>query len=82
MDYIIEKLITETPKVPRGHKRIILQFPNKEIEISENKMNELPSVNVNLLRTFDILSVGNVIEILKYLLYETKLIFSVKIYMT
>ena len=75
MDYIIEKLITETPKVPRGHKRIILQFPNKEIEISENKMNELPSVNVNLLRTFDILSVGNVIEILKYLLYETKLIF-------
>lgn len=75
MDYIIEKLITETPKVPRGHKRIILQFPNKEIEISENKMNELPTVNVNLLRTFDILSVGNVIEILKYLLYETKLIF-------
>jgi hypothetical protein len=61
--------------VPRGHKRIILQFPNKEIEISENKMNELPSVNVNLLRTFDILSVANIIEILKYLFYETKLIF-------
>ena len=75
MDHIIEKLITETPKVPRGHKRIILQFPNKEIEISENKMNELPSININLIRTFDILSVGNVIEIFRYLLFETKLIF-------
>ena len=75
IDHIIEKLITETPKAPRGHKRIILQFPNKEIDISENKMNELPSINTNLIRVFDLLSVGNIIEIFKYLLFETKLIF-------
>ena len=75
IDNIIEKLITETPKVPRGHKRIVIQFPNKEIDISDNKMNELPCINTNLLRTFDILSVGNIIEIFKHLMFETKLIF-------
>ena len=75
MDHIIEKLIIETPKIPRGLKRIILKFPNKEIELTEKKMNELPSVNINLAHTFDILSANNVVGIYKYLLYETKIIF-------
>ena len=75
LDHIIEKMIVETPKVPRGLKRIVLNFPNKDIEISEKKMNEMPLVNVNFCRMFDILSINNVIEIFKYLLYETKLIF-------
>jgi hypothetical protein len=39
LDHIIEKLIVETPRMPRGHKRFILRFPNKDIEISEKKMN-------------------------------------------
>ena len=75
LDHIIEKLIIETPKIPRGHKRVVLKFPNKEIEISEKKMNEMPLVNANFCRLFDVLSINNVIEIFKYLLYETKLIF-------
>ena len=75
IDQIVEKLIIETPKIPRGLKRIILKFPNNEIELTENKMNEFPSVNVNLAYTFDIMNYNNVIEIYKYLLYETKLIF-------
>ena len=75
IDQIIEKLIIETPKIPRGLKRIILKFPNNEIEVTENKMNEYPLVNVNLEYTFDILNYHNIIEIYKYLLYETKLIF-------
>ena len=75
IDQIIEKLIIETPKIPRGLKRIILKFPNNEIELTENKMNEVPAVNVNLAYTFDIMNYENIIEIYKYLLYETKLIF-------
>ena len=75
LDHIIEKMILETPRVPRGHKRVILRFQNKDIDISENKMNEMPLVNVNYCRMFDLLSIYNVIEIFKYLLYETKLIF-------
>ena len=38
MDYMIEKLIIETPKIPRGLKKISLKFPNnKEIELTEKK---------------------------------------------
>ena len=75
MDNIIEKLITETPKVPKGYKRIILEFPNKQIDITENKMNELPCIKTNLIRVFDLLSIANIIEIFKHLMFETKLIF-------
>ena len=75
IDQIIEKLIIETPKIPRGLKRIILKFPNNNIALTDNKMNEFPSVNVNLAYTFEIMNYENIIEIYKYLLYETKLIF-------
>ena len=75
LDHMIERLIVQTPKLPRGHKRIILKFPDKDIDISETKMNEMPLVNVNFCRLFDILSINNVIEIFRYLLYETKSIF-------
>ena len=75
LDHMIEKLIVQTPKIPRGHKRIVLKFPCKNIEISETKMNEMPLVNANFCRIFEILSINNIIEIFKYLLYETKLIF-------
>ena len=75
IDQIIEKLIIETPKIPRGLKKIFLKFPNNEIELTESKMNELPSVNVNLAYTFEILNSSNLIEIYRYLLFETKLIF-------
>ena len=56
-----EKLIIETPKIPRGHKRVVLKFPNKEIEISEKKMNEKTLVNAKFFRLFDILSIKKVI---------------------
>ena len=75
VDHIIEKLIIETPKIPRGLKKIFVKFPNNEIELTESKMNELPSVNVNLAYTFEIMSSNNLIEIYRYLLFETKLIF-------
>ena len=75
LDHIIEKMIVETPKIPRGYKKVILRFPNKDIDISENKMNEMPLVNVNYCRMFDLLSIYTVIEVFKFLLYETKLMF-------
>ena len=75
IDQIIEKLIIETPKIPRGLRRIVLKFPNNEIEITESKINEFPFGNVNLSYTFEIMNYNNIIDIYKYLLYETKLIF-------
>ena len=72
---IIEKLIIKTPKIPRGYKNVILKFPNCEIDLTQTKMNEYPSINSNLSKIFTDLSLNNILEIYKYLLYETKLVF-------
>ena len=75
IDRIIEKMIVETPKIPRGYKRISLKLPNKVIDLSERRMNDYPSININLSKLFGTLKMANIIEIFKYLLFETKLIF-------
>ena len=75
IENIIEKLIIQTPKIPRGYKNVILKFPHKEIDLTQTKMNEYPSININLSKIFTDLSLNNILEIYKYLLYETKLVF-------
>ena len=81
IDRIIEKMIVETPKIPRGYKKISLKLPNKVIDLSETRMNDYPSININLSKLFGTLKMANIIEIFKYLLFETKLIFfSSKLY--
>ena len=81
IDRIIEKMIVETPKLPRGFKRIKLKLPNKIIDLTERKMNDYPSININLSKLFGTLKMSNIIEIFRYLLFETKMIFfSAKLY--
>ena len=75
IENIIEKLIIQTPKIPRGYKNVILKFPNNEIDLTQTKMNEYPSVNIDLAKIFSDLSLNNILEIYKFLLYETKLVF-------
>ena len=75
IENIIEKLIIQTPKVPRGYKNVILKFPHTEIDLTLTKMNEYPSININLSKIFSDLSLNNILEIYKFLLYETKLVF-------
>ena len=81
IDRIIEKMIVETPKLPRGYKRISLKLPNKTIDLTEKKMNDYPSINIKLSKLFGTLKLQNIIEIFRYLLFETKMIFfSSKLY--
>ena len=75
LENVIEKLIIETPKIPRGYKNVILQFPNRSIDLTQTKMNEYPSINTNLSKIFTDLSLNTIMEIYKYLLYETKIVF-------
>ena len=42
---IIEKLIIQTPKIPRGYKNVILKLPHTEIDLTQYKMNEYPFIN-------------------------------------
>ena len=81
IDRIIEKLIVETPKLPRGQKKIQLKLPNKTIDLTERRMNDYPSINIKLSKLFGTLKMSNIIEIFRYLLFETKIIFfSSKLY--
>jgi len=81
IDRIIEKMIVETPKLPRGYKKIYLKLPNKTIDLTEKKMNDYPSINIKLSKLFGTLKLANIIEIFRYLLFETKMIFfSSKLY--
>ena len=81
LENIIEKLIIETPKIPKGYKNVILKFPHSEIDLIQNKMNEYPAINNNISKIFTDLSLNNILEIYKYLLYETKMVFfSVDLY--
>ena len=75
IDRIIEKMIVETPKLPRGYKRIYLKLPNKVIDLTEHRMNDYPNININLSKLFGTLKMSNIIEIFRYLLFETKMIF-------
>ena len=76
IDIIIEKLISQTPKIPRGLKKFYLKFSdNNIIELTQRKMNELVSVDINLKELFSIFSTDKIVDIFKFLLYETKTVF-------
>ena len=63
-------------------KKIYLNLPNNTtIDLTEKKVNELPYVNINLPKFFDSLDFVNILDIFRYLLFETKLLFfSSKLY--
>ena len=75
LDLIIEKLISQTPKIPHGLKKIYLKFNETIIDLTENKINELSSVNVNLKELFSLFNIDKIVDIFRYLLYEIKIIF-------
>ena len=76
IDRIIEKLVMEIPKLPRGLKKIFLSLPpNNLVDLTENKMNDLPLININLPKFFSILDFSIILEVFRFLLFETKLIF-------
>ena len=76
LDLIIEKLVCQTPKIPRGLKKVYLKFSEKNlIELTQNKMNELVDVDINLVELFSTFKIDKIVDIFKYLLFEIKTVF-------
>ena len=75
IDDIIEKLICQTPKIPRGIKKIFLKIDDKNINLTETKLNELNTINVDLKKMFSSFKIEKIVEIFKLILFETKMIF-------
>ena len=75
IDSIIEKLICQIPKIPRGIKNIFLKIDKEKINLTETKLNELSTVNVDLKIIFSNFKIEKIVEIFKLILFETKVIF-------
>ena len=76
LDIIIEKLVSQVPKIPRGLKRIYLKINEQNIiDLTERKTNELMTIDIDLKELFFTFKIDKIVDIFKFLLYETKTIF-------
>lgn len=75
IEQLIEELVIKIPKIPRGLKKIEICFPDSEIMIKENKMNEYPLISSNLEDIFKFFNTNNILEIFKNYLFETNIVF-------
>ena len=81
IEELLQKIIINTPRSPRGYKKLVLKLPNRQIDLTENKMNELPTIHCNISQTMGHFNVDNFIEIFRFLILEAKMIFfSTKLY--
>ena len=81
LNQLIEEIIMKIPKIPQGYKRVYLNLNEDQIDLSEKKLNEFPSIRIDLSKLFALFKISTIIEIFKFILYEGKLIFfSSKIY--
>ena len=78
---LIEEMIMKIPKIPHGYKKVFVNIAENSIDLSEKKLNEYPSIHINLSKLFGTFKINIILEIFKFILYEGKLIFfSSKIY--
>ena len=75
IDKFIENLLIELPVPPRGETKIIYTLMNEERKLKQNKMNELPLIDVNLKNLFVIFKIEEIIDIYHYLFLETRVLF-------
>ena len=74
IDKIIENLLIELPVPPRGIFNVEYTLINKERELKQNLMNQLPLVNINLKRLFTF-EVKEIVDLYLYLFLETRILF-------
>ena len=72
---LIERLLIEIPALPRGGTQFELKLIDTQIKLEQRKLNEMPLINFDIKSALDVFKVDKIIEIFKYLLYETKMIF-------
>ena len=75
LNQLIEELVIKTPKIPNGYKRVLLKINERQIDLSENKINEYPLVHTDLIRLFGLFNTNAILEIFKYILYEGNVLF-------
>ena len=75
IDKFIENLLIELPVPPKGDTIIKYTLMNEERELKQNRMNQLPLINVNLKTIFLSFSIDEIINIYHHLFLETRVLF-------
>ena len=80
VNQLIEELVIRIPKIPPGYRKVLLKINEKEIDLTEKKINEYPLIHIDLSKIFRLFNSNAFIEIFKFILYEGNIIlFSSKI---
>ncbi|MCQ2820976.1 MAG: hypothetical protein MJ252_27270, partial [archaeon] len=75
IEKIIQNLILEVPVPPRGIFDIDYYLINERLNLKQNGMNQLPILNFSLHYIDEKLTFNEIMEIIKHILYDSKVIF-------
>ena len=75
VNQLIEELVIRIPKIPPGYKKVLLKINEKEIDLTEKKINEYPLIHIDLSKLFGLLNANTFLDIYKFILYEGNVIF-------
>ena len=75
LEKIVENLLIELPVPPRGVAKVTYYLNEEERTIKQNKMNELPLLDINLKKIFVEFSVKDVITIYNSIFLESRILF-------
>ena len=75
VNQLIEELVIRIPKIPPGYKKVLLKINEKEIDLTEKKINEYPLAHIDLSKLFGLFNANSFLDIYKFILYEGNVIF-------
>jgi hypothetical protein len=75
IEKIIENLVIEVPVPPRGLFSVEYNLLNEKYILTQSQMNKLPSLSLEFEKIFLTFTIEQVLEILKHILLETRIIF-------
>lgn len=75
IEKILENLILETPAPPKGIHNVEFQLFNEKYILSQPGANSLPMVSLEIEKLFSIFKIEQLLDIYKYVLLESKIIF-------
>ena len=75
IEKIIENLLIELPVPPRGVTSVTYFLNEEERTIRQNKMNELPLLDINLKKIFVEYSIKDIITVYNYIFLESRILF-------
>ena len=75
IEKIVENLLIELPVPPRGVTSVTYFLNEEERTIRQNKMNELPLLDINLKKIFVEYSIKDIITVYNYIFLESRILF-------